>query len=478
MQPSDRHSPSLGRRAVYRSLFFLIILSGPWFLVRFYSAISLADIFLILVFLYMLIHRSDASNFFIDAQPMWLVGGIFTASVIYSLAVPFWIGSKINFWRAAVTTSQYGCIFCVFPLLAGALRSSITSQTFVRLIALAYLSPLLVQLVYTVCGDCILQSDRFFIAGRALLSYENANSAAIVIAISAPFFLTLFLTERVLSWRAVGLIGMVTSFSCLLLTGSTSGIVCFVATYGATVLAFLVVKPRRATLLRAVVASVLGIAVVIGTIQFVVHTRPKSDQLRYRVDLAYQQVGQIFLRLGLQNLGLRLDFSPPELEPLPADQLDLRTPSTSLRLEFMWESLDSVRQHLYGVYGEGIGQAQALRGERIAHLVYLLLLEEGGWPLLLSYLVLLASLYRNLWRSEEPINYRICFAAALTSLALGGVFQTHMYARFYWIPLLFAFAAPRRFRDAVKEEKTKLSLPPLELTSSFANVGRGELLNR
>jgi hypothetical protein len=460
---------------VYSWLFCLTIVSGPWFLARFHSAITLTDIFLILVFLYLLIQRSDASNFFIDAQPMWFVGAIFTASVIYSLAVPLWIGSDINFWRAAVTICQYGCIIFVFPLLAGALRTSMTSQTFVRLVALAYLSPLLVQLVYTVCEDCAPHSDRFFLAGRALLSYENANSAAIVIAISAPFFLTLFLTESVRHWRAVGLVGILTSFSCLLLTGSTSGIVCFVGAYGATVLAFLVMKPRRTTLLRAAVASALGFAVVIGTIQFIVHTRSTSDQLRYRADLVYQQMEKAVLRLGLQNFGLRPDVSPPpEPEPLPADKLDLRTPSASLRLEFMWESLDSVRQHLYGVYGEGVGQAQALRGERITHLVYLLLLEEGGWPLFLSYLVLLASLYRNLWRSEEPINYRICLAVALTSLALGGLFQTHMYARFYWIPLLFAFAAPRRRRGAEKQEQAKLSLRPnlnLELTNFLANVG-------
>jgi hypothetical protein len=151
----------------------------------------------------------------------------------------------------------------------------------------------------------------------------------------------------------------------------------------------------------------------------------------------------------------------------------------------MWESLDSVRRHLYGVYGEGIGQAQALRGERITHFVYRLLLEEGGWPLLLSYLALLASLYRNLWRSEEPIDYRVCLAAALTSLALGGLFQTHMYARFYWIPLLFAFAPPGRCRGANKQEEAKLSLRPnlnLELTNFLANVGsrfgRGEIPDR
>lgn len=415
---------------------------------------------------------------------MWLAGGIFTASVIYSLAVPLWIGSEINFWRAAVTISQYGCIFFIFPLLAGALRSSMTSQTFVRLVALAYVSPLLVQLVYAVCEDCTPHSDQFFSAGRALLSYGNANSAAIVISISLPFFLTLFFTERVRSWRAVGLVGIVTSFSCLMLTGSTSGIVCFVGAYGTTILAFLILKPQRTIFWRAVVASVLGIAVLFGTIQFIVQTRPKSDQLRYRADLVHRQMGQAFLKLGLQNFGLRPEIFP-EPELLPADQLDLRTPSARLRFEFMWESLDSVRQHLYGVYGEGIGQAQALRGERITHFVYLLLLEEGGWPLLLSYLALFASLYRNLSRSEEPIEYRLCLAVALTSLALGGLFQTHMYARFYWVPLLFAFASPSDVM--LQRNKRKQSYAASQLQSQvdkffLANVGsssiRGDIPDR
>ncbi|MEH2512262.1 hypothetical protein V1291_003616 [Nitrobacteraceae bacterium AZCC 1564] len=478
MQSADWHNPPPARRTVYYWLFFLIVISGPWFIARFHSAISLTDIFLIIVFLYLLMHRSDAWGFFINARPMWLVGGMFAASVTYSLAIPLWIGSEISSWRAAVTISQYGCIFFVFPLLAGALRSSMTSQTFIRLVALAYLSPLLVQLMYTVgeaCTDCTLQSDPFFSAGRALLSYGNANSAAIVISISLPFFLTLFLTETVRRWRAVGLLGIVTSFSCLLLTGSTSGILCFVGSYVATVLAFLIVKPRRAIFLRAAVASVLGIAAVIGAIQFIVHTRSTSDQLRYRMDFASQQMEPVFLRLGLLKSGQRPKLSPPaKLEPLSTEAPDARIPSANLRLEFMWESLESVRRHLYGVYGEGIGQAQALRGERITHLAYLLLLEEGGWPLLLSYLALVASLYRNLWRSAEPIEYKLCLAVALTSLALGGVFQTHMYLRFYWIPLLFAFASPRRCRDAVKHEEAEQSLRPnfkLASTSFLANVG-------
>jgi hypothetical protein len=214
---------------------------------------------------------------------------------------------------------------------------------------------------------------------------------------------------------------------------------------------------RRELLVRVALMSVLGIAVAIGTVQFVVHTRSTSDQLRYRVDLAgslsdvaYNQFKRVFA--GEDS---RASSQTSDLADVPTSEIiessDARIPSASLRMQFMWESLDSVREHLYGLYGEGIGQAQALREERITHLVYLLLLEEGGWPLLLAYLALLFSLYRNLWRSDEAVEYRLCLAAALTSLVLGGLFQTHMYARFYWIPLFFAFATSKRHEDAQEE---------------------------
>ena len=465
----ELYYPAPARAAVYYWFFVLVILSGPWFIVRFHSAISLTDIFLVLSGLYLLTNRNDLLGFLSNAKSMLLAGCIFAAATIYSLIVPFCItGWNLSFWRAAVTASQYGCIFFLFPVLASGLRASLSLKTFTRLVALAYLVPLLVQICYAFFEGWAPFSDYFFSAGRALLSYGNANSAAIVISISVPFFVTLILEERAFFWRAVGLIGLITSSSCLLLTGSTSGTALFICTLGGMFIVIVITKPSSRSLTWIALILFLAVSAVIGTALLIAKTRSESDQLRYRVDLArdlseraYKHVEHMWTKptipppkpaIPAPEKGAPTPFpniSTPildhnDLASRLAHDSDLRIPSASLRLEFMWESLDSVRRHLYGLYGEGIGQAQALREERITHLVYLLLLEEGGWPLLFSYFVLLVCLYRNLWLSDDLIEYRLCLLIALSALALGGIFQTHMYARFYWIPIFFAFAVPSK----------------------------------
>lgn len=217
---------SVGKSEVIYGLLILMIISGPWFFVPFRSAISLTDVFLFLVCLTVMSNKNDFLSAILSGRSMFIVAVLFAASIVYSL-VPLYFSDQVrSFWRAAVTSGQYAFIFFLFPFIARALHQSLTVKAFTRIVAIAYLAPLMVQLFYTFFLKS--NSEEFFVAGRALLSYGNANSAAIVISIALPFFIILVLMEKRTLWLSLGLFGVAASSACLLLTGSTSGIILFV----------------------------------------------------------------------------------------------------------------------------------------------------------------------------------------------------------------------------------------------------------
>lgn len=360
---------------------------------------------------------------------------IFTGKFIYGDVFTFHWPS----WLSG--TVQYAFIFIGFPILAGYFLSAGNVRDAIRYIALGYLPPMLLNILLLPNSAWPWMREMFFWANRALGTYGNANSFAMVITLTFPYYAYLIATEKGL-WRNIGYIGMVALLSCLLLSGSFSGFIVFSCVFLAN---FALIILWRKNPLRSHVKS-LAINIIL---------------LALLTCCSYMLMRSVSPGM-LDSLDKR--FFPAETSQqskaettddetvLALKQEVAKRGSADIRMELNKRAVELIIERNGGIfYGHGMRQTLLLPQFTIldtkfdVHMVYLLLWIEGGLVLSLTFLAYLILLMRNCWNmaKSHPAEAIAIFSSVL-AITLFGAFNTQEYLRYFWVPLLPAFVTGSR----------------------------------
>lgn len=320
---------------------------------------------------------------------------------------------------------QYAFVMIALPMVAAYHLPVDRVWRFLRLIALGYMVPMVftVVLLHPVFPEAM--RDVFFSAGRAIGTFENANSFAAVLTILIPIYGVFMITEHGW-WRGIGLAGFLLAVLCLTLTASIGGMVSLGLVLAANLLWVLVWRrhPIRIYFGRTVVVTVvmLIVMVLLSVLlsSYFIHDHGRVQD-RFQLLAQWWQVGII-------------DFG-----------------SVSLRFELIKEAWGLIIERFGGlIWGHGLGQSKVVSAYQISvHLQYLLLWVEGGMALLLIYIGFLGVLLRNAFRlaSIHPAA-GVAVGLGIVAIALFGFFNPHIYLRYFWIPVLPALVVwPRKRRE-------------------------------
>lgn len=411
------------RHDLRAAMIALSILIAPWFFQGLAgTALSAVDLSisatLVLVLPYLLLgDRFDPWDLS-PIMPVLIPGLLFSAVALLSGAIaPYVIANELNIGNFLSSTVQYTFIFVIMPFLALATMRVIVAANFIRIVAIAFLVPMIVNLAVAVIPVPLSLSDMFFFAARATGSYGNANTFALMISITFPFYVILALSRERPS-AILGGTGVMVSLACLIAAGSFSGILVFTLTATSMVGAILVHPPSSSKDIRKRMVQLAGLATVGCTAMsaIILLTRGAHDQVKVRMLQVWEKIAG-----GVDTAATGFG-------------------SANLRMSLIDESISMISRYGGGLFGHGLGQSEAIShfGTDV-HLLYLLLWQEGGLPLLLLYLSILVIMFRNTLASEMAPEVRLAVFCSLIAIALSGFTQTHMYLRFYWIPLLPAF---------------------------------------
>jgi O-antigen ligase len=323
------------------------------------------------------------------------------------------------------SVGQYAFILIGLPIISARLLAAERVWGFLRLIALSYTVPMVITPVSMHPYMPNIFRDYFFNAGRAVGTFGNANTYAIVLVTLMPIYAVLSVSERG-KWAYIGLTGLLLVFLNLFMTASYGGFLVLLLVFIANSLLFLVWRrhPFRVHW-RRTVAIVMVLVMAAAVAGFVKFNSPGAKGRMWKrfdslVGLARSE------RMEVREFG-----------------------SAGIRIQMIEESVDMIIARYGGIWGHGLGQSKPISVySQNVHLLYLLLWIEGGIILLLLYLFIMGVLLRNAFKLA------VVQPAAAAALSLGvftmifaGLITTHLYLRFYWIPLLPAFAYWRSGRN-------------------------------
>lgn len=418
---SQRRVQSNGVRA---SILILVAaaLTAPWFQPTFAGSISIVDLSIFAAALYSLVwvtagehqkHIQRALPLIIGALFFVVIGAITAMLPAISNNQPF------DAERFLSTTAQYAFVFILFPIAALILRSPTDVDCYVKAVAIGYFLPMIVTLGAIILP--IIPTSLITFEDRASAFYGNPNAFATVIALTLPVYFSLSLNLRV-RWCAFGLIGVGISFVCLVLTASFSGaFVVFAVTIACLV--FMLARSRKKLWRFLVLICVFSLSFGGGFLLLFF----SSDSLSRSANRLMEAIGKRVTESSAAGAGSSVD----------------------IRLRLINEALDRIYAN-NSILGIGLGQAQLYSDlNSQVHMLFLLLMEEGGVFLLVAFVVIISILWKNalgMYRRSPDIALPIIIQ--VFSISASSLFHPHIYLRYFWIPLLPAFtawhASPRR----------------------------------
>lgn len=395
---------------------------------------SLVDLFLFLacpwIFLKMLARPEYFSWITSASTPQIIFGAVFVALCLLSGiegsltgSVPF---STEDF---AAGLTQYAFVFVYLPIVACWCITPARLWWFLRLTALGYLLPMLVTLLLMPPAAPEDLRDVFIVGGRACGSFGNPNTFAGVLNMLIPFYLVLGIADKGL-WRWLGVLGILASLLCLVLTASIGGLLVFATMIVANTFAAFVWPSHPIRLYKG---KALGLALIVSL--FMLST------LGLLLNSPWIK-GEVEERLALvRNVPVERILEQGSLE------------SVSRRIILIHEALAMIEDRKGGLWGHGLSHSTAESvNDRDVHVTYLLLWIEGGLLLLLAYLAFFGGMLRNVY---SLMSFSPAVAAGIGLGVLGILLfawvNPHIYLRFFWIPVLPAFINWKAYGEGTKQ---------------------------
>lgn len=419
-----------------------------------------------------------------DLWAFWLLAIIFSVWGLFS--APFGrlfidVSSPIKWSMVISAVAQYAFILAAFPLMAAFfIRTSQQRLWMVRIISLGYLGPMLITFALSAQEKGSSWHDMFFAVNRAIGSYGNANTFAYVLLILFPFYVYLAACDASSFWRRLGFFGTASSLVSLVLCGSFSGwlALSFLVIGFCVCCAFLssgLSLSKKAAL--KFLAKVAGLVLVL-VMGLSLYSPQSVRNVVWRMGPALGVSAkegykwEIYVRdlrmdmgvvLGLSDVGevtkkkaknrQRYESYDAEINAqakrgMQEEEAWEKMGSSTQRVAMMKDSFLMILDRWGGVFiGHGLRQTFAFPqfhffGHPLnVHNLYLLLWIEGGFVLLALFLVFLGLLARQIVRfyKKDPA-LALTFGASLFSIVLICGVNTHLYLRFFWLPLLPLFS--------------------------------------
>lgn len=387
------------------------------------SSFTLGDAFMCLAALQMLIHRRRIASARVSFT-LLLIGALFVVLCFVSGAEGFLLyGVDVSLPALLSGTVQYAFILLILPLIGAHYLTSGNLRSALRYISFSYLFPMILVLLCLPHSTPERLRAVFFFNNRALGSYGNPNTFAAIIGMTFFLYLYLAITDEG-RWRIVGQVGILLCLLCTFLSVSFSGalIMLCVIIANLTLCFFWSRHPfrRHRGRLAVLAVSTLLFTIVVSSAGVARWPWILEDVL---VRLSAVQTSNVS-RLQVRQIGSAED-----------------------RLQLMQLGLDLIAERHGGILaGHGMKQTEQLRQFSFAgvsqtvHQVYLLLWVEGGLVLLLVFGCYLIQMFRNVWALARAFpDEGVAVGSALLGLVVFGMFNPHIYMRFFWIPALPAF---------------------------------------
>ncbi len=430
----------------------LAFLTAPYFYIRYGgfdfskgTSFSLVDLFLVSAFAFVAIFFiKNHALLKVDRQcrDMLILGSIIIFLCLLSgIIAPLLYKTNIRWPSLLSGASQYAFIFIGFPLLAFFFLSVNKLRTAIRFIALGYLFPMLLTLLMSPVNFFSPLREFFYCANRALGTYGNANSFAVVLVITLPFYIYLVATEKGF-WQKIGYVGVITLLPCLFLSASFSGIIVLssVIFFNLLLMVFWKNNPLRQAIKETVSRFALIFSLFAGL----------CVALSYFSPFIVEKVSS---RIFLKTVYVPQEQAPTSQNPQEqalAPQSEM-VQSALTRMELNYRALKLIQERNGGLFfGHGLRQTPLRPDFNFGgigldvHLVYLLLWVEGGLILVLAFIGYFGLLFRNCLKlSKKYPHEALVVGNSILALMLFCFFLPHVYLRYFWVPLLLAFVTTK-----------------------------------
>jgi hypothetical protein len=167
----------------------------------------------------------------------------------------------------------------------------------------------------------------------------------------------------------------------------------------------------------------------------------------------------------LSNLSLSLhhpSVKTQKIEGSDHHELYESIGSMSQRIELIERAMDLVVSRSGGVFlGHGLRQSFAYTPFHFAgpaldvHMQFILLWIEGGFVLMLLYILFLGLIARQVFRAAKnhPAE-ALMMGASLVAIIFTGAMSPHLYLRYFWVPLLPAFFMAQALATQADEKQS------------------------
>lgn len=407
--------------ARFGGVFSALIVAAPWFIFRVPgTSLSIVDVLITLALLMVLAHlvqyEVPASSNIARQKGLFYLGFAFMFLGLFSGIEAILFARGVYSVKALFESNiQYGFIMLVFPAIALYFVKIFNIRTFLRLVGLAYLIPMVISILLIYPGTPEYLKEIFFTAGRARGVYGNPNAFAGVLAITTSIYVVLGIVDKGI-WKLVGIIGLPMALANLLITASFGGVLVFVCI---VVLNFILSffwrrHPFRSHPAKSLQLLLIVIVIGIATFMLIKDSEYTEGMRTARLD----QISSLGEGADVKDFG-----------------------SAAIRIALIDESFEMITSRGGGIFGHGLGQSKHVSKYNYdVHLLYLLLWIEGGVVLLGVYLLFLILLLRNaiaLAAIDPPTG--LAMGMGVVAIILYGLVNPHIYLRYYWIPVLPCF---------------------------------------
>lgn len=443
------------------------ILLAPYFYLRPYgfdftrgTSFSLVDACLVLLLVNLILEERIAIFQSIVRNIYATLGIAFVVTAAVAALIGRYLGdfeSPLKLWNLFSGLAQYGFVFIALPLLAMRYFSN-NIHRLIRWISIAYLPPMLIGMVFLNHATPEILRGLFYFANRAIGTYGNANGYAVVILLVFPYYTYLAATDTG-RWRLIGFLGQTASLLSLLLTVSFSGALVLAGMVSIGVCSlFLNVRRKQLSWLKLarfvamsfILAIAAGYLVYLYAPTVITDISPRLSAAAIATSGVIENKNVLASRSASSSAGNNSGVGTDR----NASSNSSSVGSASQRVDLMHRAVTAITDHNGNIiWGAGLGNSRFStlftfdNVQLDVHNVYLLLWVESG---LLSALLFLIILFAGmvLVRRSAPAQHAAALAIGLSILAMAlvGLIHPHLYLRYFWIPLLPAFALAHHYR--------------------------------
>lgn len=477
----------------------LMIILAPYFMLRFGgtdfekgSSFALVDLFVLVALLKALpiLKQEIKHNLSYPFTTISLIGIIFCLiGLLNYFSGKYYYHYSISLYGVLSTVSQYAVVLIGLPLIAFCFLRGKT-ESVIKLICIGFLPPLLLTQFFTPEMfsepysnflfpteqiNYYFRAKHIFYLYRATGTYGNPNSFAIVTLTTLPLYVWLAATQKKY-WSMMGYIGQTASIISLIETLSFTGylvtligIVCHIGLLLWKKNPVHQSKQKLQTYLTYSFALFLGSVIALN---YYAPNEMMTIQKRFITPAATLQSEQEGIYAngihanGIHANGIHANgiyaneiyangiyangiyANGIHANGIHANKTFALYGTGAQRLQLMFIAIDIIAKRNGGIFsGHGLKNTTTLpefnfiyHGNNIqlnVHNLYLLLWIEGGLILVLLFLGYLFFLgYSLLKQSDEVNSIKLALITSLFLFTVAAAFNTHLYLRYYWIPLL------------------------------------------